>query len=133
MGFVIWGSKSKVNTLFKCSHRRCSIKKAFLRNFAIFTGKHLCRSLFLIKLQVFRSPTLLTRDSRQLLSCEYCEIFIKYLFWETSTNGCFWNVKCGSEVTKTFRCQRVHTNNPLYVQSSKYIYFLRKWLWYACF
>ena len=25
-------------------HRRCSIKKAVLKNFAIFTGKHLCRS-----------------------------------------------------------------------------------------
>ena len=30
------------------SHRRCSIKKGVLRNFAKFTGKHLCQSLFLI-------------------------------------------------------------------------------------
>ena len=30
-------------------HQRCSIKKAVLNNFAIFTRKHLCRSLFLIK------------------------------------------------------------------------------------
>ena len=27
----------------------------FVKNFAIFTGKHLCRSLFLITLQVFKS------------------------------------------------------------------------------
>ena len=27
-------------------------KKAALKNFALFTGKHLCSSLFLIKLQV---------------------------------------------------------------------------------
>ena len=30
----------------KNSHRRCSIKKAVLKNFTIFTGKHLCWSLF---------------------------------------------------------------------------------------
>ena len=37
----------------KCrsSQRKCSIKKAVLKYFAIFTGKHLCWSLFLIKLQ----------------------------------------------------------------------------------
>ena len=34
----------------RSSHRSCSIKKAVLNNFAIFTGKHLCWSLFLIKL-----------------------------------------------------------------------------------
>ena len=30
----------------KSSHRRCSIKKAVFENFAIFTEKHLCWSLF---------------------------------------------------------------------------------------
>ena len=33
-------------------------KKGVLRNFAKFTGKHLCQSLFLIKLQASRPPTL---------------------------------------------------------------------------
>ena len=32
----------------------CSVKKDVLKYFAIFTGKHLCWSLFLIKLQDFR-------------------------------------------------------------------------------
>ena len=32
-------------------YQRCSIKKAVLKNSAIFTGKHLCWSLFLITLQ----------------------------------------------------------------------------------
>ena len=36
---------------FRSSHRTCFIKKAVLKNFAIFTGKHLCRNLFLIKLR----------------------------------------------------------------------------------
>ena len=34
-------------------------KKAVLKNFAIFTGKHLCWILFLIKLQVFRTAILI--------------------------------------------------------------------------
>ena len=33
------------------SHGRCSIKEGVLKNFAKFTGKHLCQSLFLIKLK----------------------------------------------------------------------------------
>ena len=31
------------------SHRRCSIKKCVIKNFATFTGKHLCKSFFFIK------------------------------------------------------------------------------------
>ena len=38
-------------------------KKSVLKNVLIFTGKHLCWSLFLIKLQALRSATLLKRDS----------------------------------------------------------------------
>ena len=30
---------------FKISHRRCSLRKGILRNFAKFTGKHLCQGL----------------------------------------------------------------------------------------
>ena len=45
------------------SHQRCSIKKAVLKNFAIFTVKQLRWSLFLITLPAFRPATLLERDS----------------------------------------------------------------------
>ena len=48
-------------------------KKGALRNFAKFTGKHLCQSHFLIKLQAcnfIKKETL-----PQVFSCEYCEIF----------------------------------------------------------
>ena len=60
------------------SHQRCSIKKAFLKNFAIFTGKHLCWSLFLMKLQVFRLVTLFKRDS----NIGVCEILKNTCFEE---------------------------------------------------
>ena len=39
------------------------MKEAVLKDFAIFTGKHLCWSLFLIKLLAFRGATLLKGDS----------------------------------------------------------------------
>ena len=38
-------------------------KKAVLKNFSILTGKYLCSSLFLIKLELFRSATFLKKDS----------------------------------------------------------------------
>ena len=47
--------------LLRSSHWRCSVKKGVLKNFAKFTGKHLCRSLFLIKLQAFIKKRLLYR------------------------------------------------------------------------
>ena len=43
------------------SHRRCSVKKNVLRNFAKFTGKHLCQSLFLNKVADLRPATLLKK------------------------------------------------------------------------
>ena len=30
----------------RSSHQRCSVRKGILRNFAKFTGKHLCQVLF---------------------------------------------------------------------------------------
>ena len=33
----------------RSSHRRCSVEKGVLKNFAKFTGKHLCQSLFFNK------------------------------------------------------------------------------------
>ena len=45
------------------NHQRCSVKKGVLINFAKFTGKHRCQSLFLNK--------------------------VAGLFWKSSVNGCF--------------------------------------------
>ena len=33
--------------LDRSSHQRCSVRKDVLRNFAKFTGKHLCQGLFM--------------------------------------------------------------------------------------
>ena len=39
----------------RSNHPEVFCKKGVLRNFTKFAGKHLCRSLFLIKLQAFRA------------------------------------------------------------------------------
>ena len=51
-------------------------KKSVFQNFAIFTGKHLCWSLFLIKLQV----CFIKKTPAQVIFCEYCEILKKIYF-----------------------------------------------------
>ena len=45
------------------------------KNFAIFTGKYMCRNLFLIKLQVIKPVSLLKRESKRVLYCDYCKVF----------------------------------------------------------
>ena len=57
--------------LYRSSHRRCFFKKGVLRNFAKFTGKHLCQSLFFIKKKInfIKKETL-----AQVLSCKFCKI-----------------------------------------------------------
>ena len=59
--------------VFQNSHRRCSVKKGAPKNFANFTGKHLCLSLLLIKLQVSK-PTIKRRLQHSFLvfRCKAC-------------------------------------------------------------
>ena len=57
-------------------------KKAVPKNFTIFTGKHLCWNLFFNKMQVFRAPALLKRDSNRGVFCEHWEIFKNTYFEE---------------------------------------------------
>ena len=60
-------------------------KTGVLKNFAIFTRKNLCWSLFLIKFQDWR-PTFLFKKRlqtpTQVFFCEYCEIFKNSFFIE---------------------------------------------------
>ena len=65
-------------------------KKSVLKNFALFLGKLLCWSLFLIKLQAFSPASLLKRDSNTGVFMCILRIFKKHLFWKTYANGCFW-------------------------------------------
>ena len=64
-------------------HSRCSIKKGALKNFAIFTGKPLCWSLFLVKLVAFRSAALFKRDSNTGAFLSILHNFQKHLTQQT--------------------------------------------------
>ena len=56
--FAVESNLKKVTDIyiffFRQSHRRCSLKDVVLKNFAIFSEKHQCWTLFLIKLQSFK-------------------------------------------------------------------------------
>ena len=58
------------------NHRKCSMKKGVLKNYAIFTGKHPCQSFFL-SCNFIKNETLIQR-----YSCEFCEIFKNTFFTE---------------------------------------------------
>ena len=66
----------------RSSHRRCSVKKLY--DFAIFTGKHLCWSLFLIKLwpEYLHFVKKRLQHRYQVFSCKCCEIFNNTYFEE---------------------------------------------------
>ena len=48
----------------RSTHRRCSVRKSVYRNFAKFTGKHLCQSLFFNKIVDVRPAPFLTKRLR---------------------------------------------------------------------
>ena len=56
---LLWRHELNVRS----SHWNSSVKKGVFRNFASFTGRQLCWSLFLIELQTFRPAVLLEIDS----------------------------------------------------------------------
>ena len=75
------GSIGSVMTGSRSSYRRCSVKKYVLRNFAKFTRKHLCQSLFFNKVAGLRPVTFLKKETlAQVFSCEFCKIFKNTFF-----------------------------------------------------
>ena len=75
--------ESFFSAVFRSSHWRCSVRKGVIRNFAKFTGKYMCQSLFLITLQA-RPATLLKKRLAHVFSCEFCEISKNTFFTEIS-------------------------------------------------
>ena len=59
----------------------CSVK-VVLKNFAKFTEKYLCQSLFLINLR--QSCIFIEKETlAKMFSCEFCEIFKNIFFYKT--------------------------------------------------
>ena len=84
--------------LIRSSRRRCSIKSLFLKISQYsqegtcigVSFSHLCSSLFLIKLQIFRPATLLKWESNEGALQSILRSFWKCLFWKKFLNNLFW-------------------------------------------
>ena len=115
--------------LFRSSHWTCSVKKGILKNFANFTGKHLCWSLFLITLQLFRLATSLKIDSKtdvflrnlRIFKNTYFEIFVSPQ--NTITNS---NCEFGLSETSTECKASIFLNITTSFQSNAAIKFICK-------
>ena len=58
-------------------------KKAILKKFVMFKGKHLCRGLFFIKVAGLQASICIEKGaSAQMFSCEYREIYKNTYFVE---------------------------------------------------
>ena len=76
---------------FKSNHRRCSVKNGALRNFAKFTGKPLCPSLFFNK--VAGTATLLKKRLwRRCFPVDFVK-FLRTPFLQNTSGGCSWSLK----------------------------------------
>ena len=67
----------------RSSHLKCSVKKGVPRNFAKFTGKHLCQIPFLIKMQVSGTGVFLW----------ILQIFYEHLFYRAPLGDCFYDCR----------------------------------------
>ena len=72
--------RSHVVNFAKSNHRRCSVRKSFLRNFAKFTGKQLCLGLFFNKVAGLRPATLLKKRLWHRCFPANFEIFLRTPF-----------------------------------------------------
>ena len=66
---------------FKSNYQGCSVRKGVLRNFAKFTGKHLCQGLFFNKI-AGACNSIRKGALAQVFSCEFCEISKNTFFTE---------------------------------------------------
>ena len=63
----------------------CFMKRGVLRNFAKFTGKHLCQSIFFNK--IADVCNFIKKDTpAQVFTCEFCEISKNTFFTSRSNN-----------------------------------------------
>ena len=86
-----WKAAVECSTVLCCLQDCCrsSYTKVFCKNvFVKFTGKHLCWSLFLRKLQVWRPESLLKRDSNTVAVLWILQNLQEHLWWRISKTGC---------------------------------------------
>ena len=69
----------------RSSHRRCYVKKVFLKISKKITEKHLCQSLFFNKVAEFRPATSFKKRLAQVFSCEFLKIVSEHLFLQNTS------------------------------------------------
>ena len=74
--------------LLRSSHHKSSLKEVAFENFAIFTGKHLLWSLFLINLHAWRPSTLIKIESNMVVPVDIVKN-LRNPFWRKSVYGYF--------------------------------------------
>ena len=86
--FSNWDILRNYSTIFRSSHRRCSIKKAN-PNILWYSQENTCAGVyFLIKLHAIRRLTLLKRDSNRDIFLWISRNLWEDLFWRTLANDC---------------------------------------------
>ena len=75
---------------FRSNRPEVLCKKYVLRNFAKFTGKHLCQRLFLNKVAGLRPATLLKKSFWHRCFPVNFAKFLRTPFLQNTSGGCFW-------------------------------------------
>ena len=99
----IWEILRNYYTIFRSSHRRCSIKKAILKHFVIFTGKHLCRSLFVKKVAGRHACNFI----KKTLQHRYCLVNIRKFIRRTILKN----------ISKQLHCWKVFYQKIFHIKS----------------
>ena len=92
----------------RSGHRRCSVKKGVLRNFAKFTGKHLCQRLFFNKVAGQVCNFIKKESLAQVFSCEFCKISKNVFFYRTPPDDCSWTEVLNTAETKYLISQKTY-------------------------
>ena len=75
-------------TSIKSSRSQMFFKIGVLKNFAIFTGKHMCKSLFLIKL---KACNFIKKRLQQVFCRTFLNLFLRTPILKSISIGCFCN------------------------------------------
>ena len=79
--------------IIRSSQSPMFLRIGVFKKFTIFTGKHKCWSLFLIKLLGFRPAALFKRDSKVgVFLWAHCENFKYTFFLQNTSGGCFFTI-----------------------------------------
>ena len=112
-----------IHLLHRSSHWQCFVKKDALRNFARFTGKHLCQSLFFNKVVGLRPTTLKMRLWHKCFPVKFAKsprtaFFIEHLRWLPLTTICSIS---DNDATFVFIKESIQSNssNPYQVNNFK--------------